>query len=496
MSIPIFFMLLPLLLLFMLPERAMSTTLSMTNNCPFPIWPGLLSGAGTAPLPTTGFLLNPGESRPIEVPPSWSGRLWGRTLCSTDPSTGRFSCASADCGSGAVDCSGSGADPPATLAEFTLNGSGGMDFFDVSLVDGYNLPLLIVPEGGEPEGRCAPTGCLVNVNGLCPSELRVVAAGEAVACRSACDAFGTPEYCCSGEYGGPSTCKPSIYSQLFKNACPRAYSYAYDDATSTFTCSAGTSYLITFCPSTTSLKSTGSGSGSGSGFSSGSSSGSSSGNNPQAVGLPLINDTMVFLQGGYSAGEMVEPMMPVVVLGDLISAVHSNHSEITPDLSLIYEPCHSQKSINRALISPRRGTQGKKGRRRREEKKERREETPPRPPPDSQNIQMSIERDLISAVHSNHSEITPDLSLIYEPCHSQKSINRALISPRRGTQGKKGRRRREEKKKRREETPPRPPPDSQSSSSSCPLLFLFASTESPFLLSLLPSKSLSKSPTH
>ncbi|XP_020680141.1 thaumatin-like protein 1b [Dendrobium catenatum] len=304
MAIPIFFVLLPLLL-FMLPERAMPATLSMTNNCPFPIWPGLLSGAGTAPLPTTGFLLNPGESRPIEVPSSWSGRLWGRTLCSTDPSTGRFSCASADCGSGTVDCSGSGASPPATLAEFTLNGSGGMDFFDVSLVDGYNLPLLIVPEGGEPGGRCGPTGCLVDVNGLCPSELRVVADGEAVACRSACDAFGTPEYCCSGEYGGPGTCKPSIYSQLFKNACPRAYSYAYDDATSTFTCSAGTSYLITFCPSTTSLKSSGSGPGSGSG----------SGNNPQAVGLPLINDTMVFLQGSYSAGEMVVPMMPVVVLG-------------------------------------------------------------------------------------------------------------------------------------------------------------------------------------
>ncbi|KAL0909070.1 hypothetical protein M5K25_023594 [Dendrobium thyrsiflorum] len=40
------------------------------------------------------------------------------------------------------------------------------------------------------------------------------------------------------------------------------------------------------------------------------------------------------------------------------------------------------KSINRALISPRRGP--KRRRRRREEKKERREETPPRPPPDCQ----------------------------------------------------------------------------------------------------------------
>ncbi|KAL0919586.1 hypothetical protein M5K25_011689 [Dendrobium thyrsiflorum] len=81
---------------------------------------------------------------------------------------------------------------------------------------------------------------------------------------------------------------------------------------------------------------------------------------------------------------------------------------------------------------------------------------------------MSIKRDLISAVHSNHSEITPDLSLIYKPCHSQKSINRALISPRGRTQGKKRRRRREEKKERREKTPPRPPPDSQVTPKLCP----------------------------
>ncbi|MCI07889.1 thaumatin-like protein 1-like, partial [Trifolium medium] len=37
--------------------------------------------------------------------------------------------------------------------------------------------------------------------------------------------------------------------------CPKAYSYAYDDASSTFTCS-GADYSITFCPtSSSSLKS-------------------------------------------------------------------------------------------------------------------------------------------------------------------------------------------------------------------------------------------------
>ncbi|PQP96330.1 thaumatin-like protein 1b [Prunus yedoensis var. nudiflora] len=42
---------------------------------------------------------------------------------------------------------------------------------------------------------------------------------------------------------------------MFKAACPKSYSYAYDDATSTFTCT-GADYTVTFCPSSPSLKST------------------------------------------------------------------------------------------------------------------------------------------------------------------------------------------------------------------------------------------------
>jgi hypothetical protein len=96
---------------------------------------------------------------------------------------------------------------------------------------------------------------MVDLNGACPADLRVTtaasSAGGGVACRSACEAFGSAQYCCSGEYGNPNTCKPTAYSQFFKNACPRAYSYAYDDATSTFTCGGGgTDYSITFCPNT------------------------------------------------------------------------------------------------------------------------------------------------------------------------------------------------------------------------------------------------------
>ncbi|XP_010536400.1 PREDICTED: thaumatin-like protein 1b [Tarenaya hassleriana] len=231
--------------------EVMSTSFTLVNKCGYTVWPGILSNAGVPPLPTTGFSLLTGESRVINAPSSWGGRFWGRTLCSTDSTTGKFTCATGDCSSGKIECSGATATPPATLAEFTLDGSGGLDFYDVSLVDGYNLPVLVAPRGGSGD-NCTTTGCVVDLNGSCPSELRVTAAGKTppvTACRSACDAFRRPEYCCSGEYGSPATCKPSAYSQIFKSACPRAYSYAYDDKTSTFTCAKSPDYVITFCPS-------------------------------------------------------------------------------------------------------------------------------------------------------------------------------------------------------------------------------------------------------
>ncbi|XP_059623485.1 thaumatin-like protein 1 [Cornus florida] len=232
-----------------------SATFTIVNQCSYPVWPGILSSAGTPPLSTTGFTLQPAESTSISVPTSWSGRLWGRTICASD-STGKFTCVTGDCGSGDLQCSGAGASPPATLAEFTLNGAGGLDFYDVSLVDGYNLPMLVVAKGGTG-GNCTATGCVVDLNGACPSELRVSSSDGSVACKSACEAFGDPQYCCSGAYATPDTCRPSYYSEYFKSACPRAYSYAYDDGTSTFTC-ASADYVITFCPSpSTSQKSSG-----------------------------------------------------------------------------------------------------------------------------------------------------------------------------------------------------------------------------------------------
>ncbi|KAL5709747.1 Thaumatin-like protein 1 [Ranunculus cassubicifolius] len=222
---------------------ALSIPFTLKNNCRRPIWPGTLTGGGTPQLSTTGFQLNFGESRTVDAPPTWSGRFWARTRCSN--STGKFICATADCGSGQVECNGAGAIPPATLVEFTLSGAGNQDFYDVSLVDGYNIPVSVTPKHG-----CKSTSCRVDINKVCPRELSVKSSRKktTVACKSACEAFNEPKYCCTGAFGNPETCPPTNFSKIFKKACPQAYSYAYDDKTSTFTCPAGSGYLITFCP--------------------------------------------------------------------------------------------------------------------------------------------------------------------------------------------------------------------------------------------------------
>ncbi|ONK69505.1 uncharacterized protein A4U43_C05F23640 [Asparagus officinalis] len=218
-------------------------TLTISNNCPHIIWPGTLAGSGTPQLPWTGFKLDPGHSVQIPAPSGWSGRIWARTGCKFD-GTGTGACQTGDCG-GKMRCNGVGALPPATLFEITLGKGKDQDFYDVSLVDGYNLPIYAAPRGGG--GSCNATGCASDLNSSCPKELQVEDDSGVVACKSACEAFGLDQYCCSGQFANPTTCKPSFYSTIFKTACPRAYSYAFDDRTSTFTCKAS-DYNIVFCP--------------------------------------------------------------------------------------------------------------------------------------------------------------------------------------------------------------------------------------------------------
>ncbi|KAK1300594.1 hypothetical protein QJS10_CPB13g00109 [Acorus calamus] len=224
-----------------------ATVFTIKNLCNYTIWPATISGNGATSLGGGGFPLPAGASTSLSAPSGWSGRFWARTGCLFDsPTTTSGNCTTGDC-AGNLHCTVGGV-PPVTLAEFTLaSDPTRLDFYDVSLVDGYNVGVSVTPSGSD---TCPDAGCVGDVNDRCPEELRVVdkETGVTVACKSACEAFGGERYCCTGSHASPGTCGPSEYSRLFKAACPRAYSYAYDDASSTCTCKAGADYVIEFCP--------------------------------------------------------------------------------------------------------------------------------------------------------------------------------------------------------------------------------------------------------
>jgi hypothetical protein len=209
------------------------------------IW--VASGEQTAKpaLTTTGWVVKAGRQVTITVPDHWNGRFWGRTGCSFDAG-GHGRCRTGDCGK--FQCTGYGR-IPATLAEFNLNSWQNMDFYDVSLVDGSNLPMYINLTHGRTKdpisaSGCSKAGCTRAVP--CPSALKVGGGG----CESPCGVFNTDQYCCRAQWASRSACDPTKwpvnYAAIFKKAEPFAYSYVDDDATSTFTCTGECGYRITF----------------------------------------------------------------------------------------------------------------------------------------------------------------------------------------------------------------------------------------------------------
>ncbi|KAL5582432.1 hypothetical protein UlMin_014874 [Ulmus minor] len=216
------------------------------NKCPFPIWPATAPNNGHPVIAKGGFYLASGQTRSIVAPWTWNGRIWARTGCNF-ASNWSSACETGDC-DGRLECNGLIGTPPVTLVEVSLQGNHEKpNFYDVSLVDGYNLPVFVAPR--PLTSKCAISGCVKNLNDLCPNELMVLnSKGEVVACKSACLAYNLDSFCCRNEYGTPEKCRPNIYSNILKDACPSYYSYAYDSPPPLVSCP-GKEYVITFCPS-------------------------------------------------------------------------------------------------------------------------------------------------------------------------------------------------------------------------------------------------------
>lgn len=226
------------------------------NKCSFPIHIGVRGDDFTPK--NGGFVMNAGEQETFWVPRGWtSGRIWAKTNCGPNNC-----CETGDCGTCKLQCGGLTGTPDVTLAEFGMDKYGDQDYYDVSLVDAFNLGMTIEPIPGTFQTSvygnrkydCAVASCTHNMLADCPNELRKVVNGKTVSCLSACTKFGSQQYCCpaGGPFGSPQTCQSSQYAAHFKSRCPLAYSYAFDDEKSTFTCRGAanklTGYITTFCP--------------------------------------------------------------------------------------------------------------------------------------------------------------------------------------------------------------------------------------------------------
>lgn len=288
-------------------QRRQSTSIPLVieNLCSETVWPAIASQAGTGPS-TNGFSLQTGSKKELTVGTNWQGRVWGRTNCSfnaagTGPASasGGTACETGDC-AGVLDCRVTG-NTPVTLFEALLGGgvNGKQDFYDISLVDGYNLPIGLTYLPGNASnladippnltnaaciataGQLTPSSSAstnasyplpyntrttnTDLEGWCPWDLQVnppTKPGDGVypypddkiqrpifdPCLSACAKTNSPSDCCTGDHDSSSTCSPSLYSSHAKAVCPDAYSYAFDDTTSTFIIPTGGGWQVTFCP--------------------------------------------------------------------------------------------------------------------------------------------------------------------------------------------------------------------------------------------------------
>jgi hypothetical protein len=187
-----------------------------------------------------------------------------------------------------------------------MNGGQSQTFYDISLVDGYNLPMAIVlMNKGESTaaGSASNPSCVGSLQGFvdtsdynpysdgqvflgtdssdplpfdkdmtassvadwCPWDLQAepprapedgiykypetdVSRPPFTPCLSACAKFNSPEYCCTGQYDGHDKCSTNYYAKAAKDVCPDAYSFAYDDQDSTFIVPTGDTFQVIFCP--------------------------------------------------------------------------------------------------------------------------------------------------------------------------------------------------------------------------------------------------------
>lgn len=183
--------------IFIYPEQkaqAQSThTITINNNCSDTIWVGAVPNVQSVTMNSMsvttlgGWEMATNTTATVQVPLNWSsGRFWARTGCSfsggTCPAPGPSNSPPANCcdtggcndssGAWVLNCGNTG-QPPATLAEFTFK-SGVQDSYDLSLVDGGNVPADIHADSStydcSTDSACIHTGVLPNGDNNCTTD--------------------------------------------------------------------------------------------------------------------------------------------------------------------------------------------------------------------------------------------------------------------------------------------------------------------------------------
>jgi Thaumatin family len=201
------------------------------NNCPFNVWPGYVgtnsltgmpiwgpsgtpSPAGSkTPLKPGSSMLNLGSYQILEVFDGAAAiRVWPRTGCKTNWATGRWECEIGDCGNEVNEFDGTcfmgSGRGGISLAEFTFTDNNGNVFYDLSLVDGYTLPIKItvvgnpIPTPGQGEFACGNPKCDPKQDfSECPPELKKLnSSGNVIGCFAIHQAAADDEMK-AGKYG-------------------------------------------------------------------------------------------------------------------------------------------------------------------------------------------------------------------------------------------------------------------------------------------------------
>lgn len=222
-------------------DQTLPRKIYILNSCSYDIWTFTqLKPGNTFPNNNAPLMIAAGELQVVGASSGLTGRIWPRSECT---GTGNN-----------VKCAQTGND---TLAEFTLNAGKKSDWYDISLVDGFTIPLSIIqldaPWTADPsyvpggklgaDGQCGSPVCAVDLDKNCPaSQQKKDSMGNVVECENG-----------QSSNGGQGSTPVTLYMKM---GCPTSYTYPYDDPQSLFTCPCveqnggvgAKDYEIVYCP--------------------------------------------------------------------------------------------------------------------------------------------------------------------------------------------------------------------------------------------------------